>query len=137
MLTILSLAVLEDLQENKISNRLILCGLAAGCVLRLIQYGPAGIVISIFHITIPVILLFLLFQAHVIGAGDIKLFSITGIFLTTEQLLKVMLLSFFIAAIYGAGKIGYLALKGKKMQDGTKICFSAEIFIAVCLIIGG
>ena len=92
-------------------------------MLRLIQYGPAGIVISIFHITIPVILLFLLFQAHVIGAGDIKLFSITGIFLTTEQLLKVMLLSFFIAAIYGAGKIGYLALKGKKMQDIFKVVF--------------
>ncbi len=49
--------------------------------------GSAGAVHFLMNISIPVILLFLLFSLCILGAGDIKLFSIAGGFLTLTQLL--------------------------------------------------
>ena len=123
----------------KISNRLIVCGLIWGLVLKIWGNGYVGILYFILNITIPVVLLFLLFQMHALGAGDIKLFSVVGSFITTEQLIRVMLYSFVIAAILGVGKVLYLHL-GHRKQGGeklTKIHFSIAILLAVILTKGG
>ena len=77
---ILSIAVVTDVQCMKISNRLIVCGLIWGLVLKIWGNGYVGILYFILNITIPVVLLFLLFQMHALGAGDIKLFSLVGSF---------------------------------------------------------
>ena len=45
----------------KISNRLIVCGLIWGLVLKIWGNGYVGILYFILNITIPVVLLFLLF----------------------------------------------------------------------------
>ena len=123
----------------KISNRLIVCGLIWGLVLKIWGNGYVGILYFILNITIPVVLLYLLFQMRALGAGDIKLFSVVGSFITTEQLIKVMLYSFVIAAILGVGKVLYLHL-GHRKQGGeklTKIHFSIAILLAVILTKGG
>lgn len=60
------------------------------------KLGYVGILYFILNITIPVVLLFLLFQMHALGAGDIKLFSLVGSFLTTKQLFLVMFDSFLL-----------------------------------------
>ena len=77
LLTVLVFAVAADFREMRISNRLIASGLMMGLALRILGEGGAGIVHFLVNISIPVILLFLLFQLRVIGAGDIKLFSET------------------------------------------------------------
>ena len=123
----------------KISNRLIVCGLIWGLVLKIWGNGYVGILYFILNITIPVVLLYLLFQMRALGAGDIKLFSVVGSFITTEQLIRVMLYSFVIAAILGMGKVLYLHL-GHRKQGGeklTKIHFSIAILLAVILTKGG
>ena len=95
----------------KISNRLIVCGL--------------------------MVLLFLLFQMHALGAGDIKLFSLVGSFLTTKQLFLVMFDSFLFAAVLGMGKVVQLYLsQGGKKERFTKIHFSIEILLAVVYVTG-
>ena len=81
LLTVLVFAVAADFREMRISNRLIASGLMMGLALRIQGEGGAGIVHFLVNISIPVILLFLLFQLRVIGAGDIKLFSLAGGFL--------------------------------------------------------
>ena len=88
LLTVLAFAVAADFREMRISNRLIASGLMMGLALRILGEGGAGIVHFLVNISIPVILLFLLFQLRVIGAGDIKLFSVAGGFLSMRQLLS-------------------------------------------------
>jgi len=98
LLTVLVFAVAADFREMRISNRLIASGLMMGLALRILGEGGAGIVHFLVNISIPVILLFLLFQLRVIGAGDIKLFSVAGGFLSMRQLLYVILAAFVAAA---------------------------------------
>ena len=112
----------------KISNRLIVCGLIWGLVLKIWGNGYVGILYFILNITIPVVLLFLLFQMHALGAGDIKLFSLVGSFLTTKQLFLVM---------FDMGKVVQLYLsQGGKKERFTKIHFSIEILLAVVYVTG-
>ena len=121
----------------KISNRLIVCGLIWGLVLKIWGNGYVGILYFIPNITIPVVLLFLLFQMHDLGAGDIKLFSLVGGFLTTKQLFLVMFDSFLFAAVLGMGKVVQLYLsQGGKKERFTKIHFSIEILLAVVYVTG-
>ncbi len=87
LLLVLLLAVIMDFRERRISNRLIALGLVSGLILRVIGEGSIGIVHFIVNISIPVILLFLLFQLRALGAGDIKLFSVVGGFVMIQQLL--------------------------------------------------
>lgn len=136
--TFLSLAVAEDVWHMKISNRMILCGLFWGFAIRLMRDGPVGIPLYVLNVLLPVVLLILLFQLHVLGAGDIKLFSVTGSFLTTEQLVRVIAFSFLIAAVVGAGMVIQKRCREKKAQYMyTKMHFSIPILLAVVLTSGG
>lgn len=138
LLTVLVLAVVTDFREMKISNRLIASGLILGLALRILGEGGAGIVHFLVNISIPVILLFLLFQMRALGAGDIKLFSVAGGFLTTRQLLYVMLASFFVAAFTGLGKLLYQKrITGIFRYQRTLIHFSTSILIGYFIVVWG
>ena len=121
----------------KISNRLIVCGLIWGLVLKIWGNGYVGILYFILNITIPVVLLFLLFQMHALGAGDIKLFSLVGGFLTTKQLFLVMFDSFSFCSSAWHGKSS-AALFSQREEKGKihKIHFSIEILLAVVYVTG-
>ena len=116
LLTHLTMAVVMDFGNGRISNRLIVSGLIWGLAFRLLGEGSAGAVHFLMNISIPVILLFLLFSLHIMGAGDIKLFSIAGGFLTLTQLCYLIPAAFVVGAVIGAGKIVY-----KKLTVGYAI----------------
>lgn len=97
-------AAAQDFQSGKISNRLIVTGLIAGLVFQLTEYQIWGVYYYLRNISVPVILLYLLFQMRVLGAGDIKLFSMIGSILTIQELYRCMAYGFvaggFMAFIY-------------------------------------
>ena len=129
-------AVYTDMIQTKISNRLIVLGLALGFFFRFMMEGNKGVLFFVVNISIPVILLYLLFQMRALGAGDIKLFSMIGAFISTEQLLKVMGLAFCVGALLGIAKIIYRFIFLKTdMGTLTKIHFSPAILIAYLMII--
>lgn len=137
LLFFLILAMITDVKTTKVRNRLIICGLLCGLVLRILGQGSEGVVIFCFNIFIPIILLYLLFQLRALGAGDIKLFSVVGAFLPTRELLIVILLSFFCGAVLGIMKLCCLHLQKKKNGKYTKIHFSIAITIAYLLQVWG
>ena len=98
---LLSVAVWQDIRSGKVSNRLIATGLILGFALQVREHRIWGIYYFLGNISIPVILLYLLFLMRVLGAGDIKLFSMTGGMLTIGELYRCMVYS-FIAAGFGA-----------------------------------
>lgn len=135
---VLAVAVVEDFQRMRISNRLIVFGLICGFALRILGEGCAGIVHFLMNISIPVILLFLLFQMRALGAGDIKLFSVAGGFLTVRQLLYLMIAAFFVAAVIGTAKlIQQKWITGSFGCGKTLIHFSLSILIAYFIVVWG
>ncbi len=88
-------------------------GLILGFALQVREHRIWGIYYFLGNISIPVILLYLLFQMRVLGAGDIKLFSMIGGILTIQELFAIMAYS-FIAAGAGAGL--YLVVDQQRRQ---------------------
>ena len=129
-------AVYTDMTQTRISNRLIVLGLVLGIFFRIMTEGYMGVLFFVVNIFIPVILLYLLFQLRVLGAGDIKLFSMLGAFISTEQLLSLMVLAFCVGALLGIGKKVYqfIFLK-RELGELTQIHFSPAILIAYLIII--
>lgn len=77
-----------------ISNRLIAAGLATGFMIQVAKYQVWGIYYYLRNISVPVILLYLLFQMRVLGAGDIKLFSMIGSIVTIQELCRCIVFAF-------------------------------------------
>lgn len=107
LLVLLFLAAVGDVRTGRISNRLILAGLCMGLFYRVFKEGPVGIFIFFVHVTIPVIVLFLLFLMHVLGAGDIKLFSIISGICSLGEWTGCMAAAFVIGAILAVMKMVY------------------------------
>lgn len=127
-----------DFKNGKISNRLIVFGLIFGLAFRLLLEGYTGAVHFLINISIPVILLFLLFQMRALGAGDIKLFSVAGSFLTIRQLSYLIPTAFLAAAVIGAGKLVYKRKLLSILHGGrTLIHFSTAILIGYFIVVWG
>ncbi len=101
------IAVGMDFWRMRISNRLILIGLAISLVLKVHDEGFRGLLTWTVLISLPVIILYLLFLARALGAGDIKLFSLIGGFLHIKELLWCIIFSFLYAAIISLVKMLY------------------------------
>lgn len=93
--TILVVAVVQDFMYTKISNRLILVGLILSLTFGIILGGVSRIPYILLNISFPVVVLYLLYLFGVLGAGDIKLFSVIGGFTNFTMLTHCMLAAFF------------------------------------------
>lgn len=106
-------AAVQDIEFGKISNRLIVTGLMIGIAVQMWKHSVFGIYFFLGNISVPVILFYLLFQMRVLGAGDIKLFSMIGSMVTTAELFQCMAYSFLAA---GFGAVLFLAVDKRKWQ---------------------
>jgi len=122
--TILSVLLLTvtftDLEKGKIPNSVILIGSIAGLYMSLI-FWPLNFINSLIaFLAGGGIMIFwavtgkLLFKKESIGAGDIKLVAMTGIFFGLQNILLALFLSFLIATIAG---ISMILLKKARMDS--------------------
>ena len=120
LLILLGLAVYYDIRYFRIPNVLIGIGMVTGMIYQFIYKTSTAsdILLGVF---IPIVSLFLLFYLHMLGAGDIKLLSMAGIFLG-RSVLSVIWQSFVIAAI-----ISFFQLIFKK-----NFCNRISYFIRYC-----
>lgn len=106
LFVLLCLAAVQDIRSGKVANRLIAMGLLAGAVFQAAEHQAWGVYYFLRNVSVPIILFYLLFQMRVLGAGDIKLFSMIGSILTIGELYQCMACSFLVA---GAGAAALLA----------------------------
>lgn len=112
LVILLLIAVFMDFASFKVKNLLILFGLIVGSLLRIYDLEWTSLLHGFLGMTVPVIILFPFFLFKVLGAGDIKLFSVIGLFYGVTFVLNSMLFSLFIA---GFMSIIYL-FKSKQFQ---------------------
>ena len=107
MFFLLVIAVAQDIRSGRVSNKLILFGLFLGLLSKVQEYDFRGIYFFLRNISVPVILFYLMFLMHVLGAGDIKLFSVIGGIWDLHVLITTIMISFLIAAGMSLGKLLY------------------------------
>lgn len=95
---ILILAMVLDLRTYRIPNVLILIGMLFSAGGRFCREGCSALPDILAGIMIPILVLFLLYQLRMLGAGDIKLFAVIGGAAGLE-ILNIMLYSFFAGGI--------------------------------------
>lgn len=88
-----------DLKDEKIPNSWILTGWLTGFIWQMYLNPKTGIFFFLTGGIIPIMLLFLLFYLHMMGAGDIKLLSVLGGFMGPATILFCIFYSFVCSAI--------------------------------------
>ena len=107
ILMLLIAATIFDLRTGKIPNLLNGIGILTGYAYHIYTEGVCGIVICTVYALIPVVLLFLLFLIHALGAGDIKLFSAIACLGGQSLFFHTFLYSFLVGAVYALFKLCY------------------------------
>lgn len=99
LLVILVVATIMDLCFDKIYNEWIMIGIVAGLVCAVWQNGEIGFLMAVASMIVPIFLLYPLFMIGCLGAGDIKLLAVVGCFLTIEENVICLGISFLIGAV--------------------------------------
>ena len=114
----------QDIRSGRVSNKLILFGLFLGLLSKVQEYDFRGIYFFLRNISVPVILFYLMFLMHVLGAGDIKLFSVIGGIWDLHILKLTIIISFLVAAgmslwkmLYHHNLISRLCILGKYLYQ--------------------
>ena len=101
VIIMLGLAVCFDLWKSKIPNWLTGMGVMTGYAAHIRGEGEKGILLVTVMMLIPVILFYLLFLIHAMGAGDIKLFMALSCMTDYSIVLHTIIFSLCLAAVYG------------------------------------
>lgn len=129
---ILTVAAACDYFTNKIPNLLIISGYITAFVTMILTYGLDDWYIYIIRALWPIPALFIFYFLKALGAGDIKLFSVISIFCPTEFLIRFVIISLIIAAIWGILRLiisHELHIKMLEITAHVKKCINAgEVF---------
>lgn len=97
LVAVLLLASLWDCRKGKIPNLLVVIAYGYG-IIRSVYYQ--NFLIHIPGIIFPILILYPFFKIGTIGAGDIKLFSVIGLYFSFMESVYCMLAAFLICAVY-------------------------------------
>lgn len=149
-----------DLFTDKIPNWLIIGGLVIGLGYEWEVMGSKGILFWLGGVSVPLVLLFILFLFRALGAGDIKLLCVFGGFIGSKAIFGCIVVAFLAGALMALivmvmnrsflKRLRYLleyiyelfrTRKWKpyyvKGQKGNAIHFSIPITVSVLLYLGG
>lgn len=88
-----------DLYQYRVPNFFVCVGFALGLYRNILDYGTIGIGYFLINSLIPFVVCFFFYLLHIIGAGDIKLFSVISSFFNFTFCFRVMIGSLFIGAV--------------------------------------
>lgn len=99
LLSLLILAVCYDWRDYQIPNWLAGAGYGIGFFYQSISAGMYGGIFWLKGALFPIVVLFIFFYCKMVGAGDIKLFSVIGGVSGSYSIIDVMTVSLFFGAL--------------------------------------
>lgn len=123
----LAIFTFTDLWKGKIPNWLILAGMLHGLLLTKDYLQMIIQTVCVFFIFYPI------FKIGMLGAGDIKIFLLLGIFLARKDFISVITVTFFVALLFSAVKVAVCRTGIRE----TKIHLALSVLIAVLIVRGG
>jgi prepilin peptidase CpaA len=115
-------AVFIDIRERRIPNKLILVGLICGITSACFQIGYINIFDRVGALCIGMAILFIPFALGGIGAGDVKLLGVIGLFVGIKGVVNVSLISFIVGG--GIALCAIALHRLKKYKDVRSVCMS-------------
>jgi prepilin peptidase CpaA len=100
LMILLAIASVTDLKSYKIPNLLTLTGIGIGVMISA-AIGWEIFIESMMSALIGFIMFYLLYLCKGVGGGDVKLFTMIGIYLSVPQLLEVTMMTLIFALIIG------------------------------------
>ena len=126
-------AVYTDIRTGKIENRMLIISAISGLVLNYYTGGARLVLMGVKMAVVMTGVLFVLFILRGLGAGDIKLLSVVGLYLP-EQVVRITVAAFIIAGLLSVMRILLRAVKKEQMLVyGETIHFSVPILLSVCM----
>lgn len=138
LITILMMASASDLVYSKIPNRLIALGLGYAVFTTLLS-GKAELVSDrVIGTFLPIVALLWLLRFELLGAGDMKLFSVVGAFLGVRAVLFSIGISFSVGALIGGIKMIRTGMWRTFPYGKVSIRFALPVLIGtiVCMALG-
>lgn len=96
-----------DLTSGRIPNFFVLIGFVYGFFYRLVICDDRHFLLILLGVCLPLVVLFPLYLIRGMGAGDIKLFSMIGLYVSLKDLFIVFAVAVFIGAVLGIFKLIY------------------------------
>ena len=94
-----------DFKYDRIYNGWITLGILLGLSLRIWENGWHDMGSAVAAMLFAFGILYPIYKIGALGAGDVKLFIMTGSFLTVNRSLRVIIVSFIIGAVFSLGKM--------------------------------
>ncbi len=130
LILFLSGAVFTDLFKDKIYNAWVIPGFLTGITSSLLQ-GPGNLIQSFTAVGAAFLILLPVYFFKGIAAGDVKLFMSAAAFLSVQDTLSCIMISFLIAGVIS---VAILILKRNKQKT---IHFAVPILMSVLFVMGG
>jgi len=102
---VLLVASLYDFTRYKVPNALFVPALLISLIGHLEAQGFKGLYLWLAGIFIPFILCYLLYRCRMLGASDVKMFSVIGSFVDLRLLYSIMVVSLVLGAAMAIGKM--------------------------------
>lgn len=101
----LGVVVLEDIKSYTIKNSWIIIGIIGSFLLCNVPMTSEKLIQWSIGVIVPILILFLLYIGRVLGAGDIKVFSVIGGMFGVHFVVQVIIYAFFLAAVLSIIKL--------------------------------
>lgn len=98
-------ASLCDLYQYRVPNGIICVGLVLSLYKNLCLYGLPGVLYFFVNSLVPFVVCFIFYLLRMLGAGDIKCFSIISSYYNFKCGIRVMIASLFIGAVFSLVKM--------------------------------
>lgn len=105
VIIIIALATIFDIAIYKVPNYIFIVGWGVALIHSFIRYGPEGVLYWAAGCVVPVVALSILFILKAIGGADVKAFSVIGGFVFYKGVIKIIIISFIIGAIFSLAKM--------------------------------
>ena len=125
-------SAITDILKSKIFNVWLLLGCAARMLICIADGHVETVFLLLAKAGVTILILLPVYMIRGIGGGDIKLFSVLSMFLSSGELISSVIIAFFIAAVLGIAKMVM-----KKNENGKcTIHMAVPILISVLIITG-
>lgn len=113
LIVMLTAAAWWDVRSYRIPNVLVMLGLVLGILLRVRLGGLAGLLVAVEGLAVGLAVLLPLYLLRIMGAGDVKLMGMVGVFLGPMDVLGALLGTLLIGGVLAI----VFALRIKKLRN--------------------
>ncbi len=135
MTVVIGRSIYTDIKFGIIENRNMFLGSVTAFTIAFLNERAAGLIRSGKMLLLVFCILFLLYLARGLGAGDVKLLCVLTAFIP-EIALEMLVASFIVAAFLGVGKMVVRRLQQQKAYiPGETMRFSLPIGIGTAIVL--